>query len=352
MNNCILHATDQAVIDNCCATLKRSMNNLLFPILYQLSDGKFHSGEALALRFDVTRATIWNAIQAAEALGINIFSVRGRGYQLPMIFTPLNTSAILNAMAKPAHTVTLEVHDTLASTNSYLMQKAAQLSHTTCVVAELQTDGRGRRGRQWQANLGASLTFSLLWRFQCGASGLSGLSLAVGVAMMRALHALGVQSAKLKWPNDVLVMHNKNAHKLAGILIELQGDMEGPSNAVIGIGLNMHLSSEIKASIDQASTDLATLLSEQVDANVVLGTLLTHLVDVLTTFEAHGFAALRDEWTAHHAYHLAKVNLLHPDGRVTHGVVNNIADDGVLLVQTDAGEQRFMSGEISLRGAP
>jgi len=343
------------VIDKCCATLKVSMNTLIFPILRQLSDGKFHSGEALASQFNVTRATIWNAIQAAEEMGIEIFSVRGRGYQLPTAFTPLNATAILKALGDKAHAFSVEVHDELTSTNTYLMQHAPQMPNANCVVAQLQTGGRGRRGRTWQAGLGASLTFSVLWRFQCGASGLSGLSLAVGVALMRALKALGVTEAQLKWPNDVLVLSETQsetkAQKLAGILIELQGDMEGPSTAVIGIGLNVQLPNALKQSIDQATTDLMSLLQEPVDSNQVLGVLLMHLHNVLNAFEHQGFGALRNEWTRHHAYHNRPVNLLHTDGRVTHGIVNNIAEDGVLLVQTEAGEQRFMSGEISLRGA-
>jgi BirA family transcriptional regulator, biotin operon repressor / biotin---[acetyl-CoA-carboxylase] ligase len=343
------------VIDKCCATLKVSMNTLIFPILRQLSDGKFHSGEALASQFNVTRATIWNAIQAAEEMGVEIFSVRGRGYQLPTAFTPLNATAILKALGDKAHAFSVEVHDELTSTNTYLMQNAPELPNAICVVAQLQTDGRGRRGRTWQASLGASLTFSVLWRFQCGASSLSGLSLAVGVALIRALNALGINEAKLKWPNDVLVLHNTQtqvqSQKLAGILIELQGDMEGPSVAVIGIGLNVKLPAKLQLNIDQSTTDLATLLGKSIDANIVLGKLLTHLYAVLDMFTKEGFAPLRDEWTRYHAYHKQPVNLLHPDGRVTHGVVNNIADDGVLFLQTDAGEQRFMSGEISLRGA-
>lgn len=336
------------------------MNNLIFPILTQLSDGKFHSGESLASQFGVTRATIWNAIQAIEQCGLEVFSVRGRGYQCAAKFTPLNAQIILQALANNPTQVTLEVHDTLDSTNTYLMQQAAKTAQATCVVAQIQTSGRGRRGRTWQAGLGASLTFSLLWRFECGAAGLSGLSLAVGVALIRALNALGVNNAQLKWPNDVLVLQNPSqvhnqthtqAQKLAGILIELQGDTEGPSVAVIGVGLNLNVSPAMQQSIDQATTDLTKLLKTPVDANQVLATLLTHLTAVLSTFEKTGFEALHSEWTQYHAYHQQAVNLLHPDGSQTHGVVKNVALNGVLIVETSSGEARFMSGEISLRGA-
>lgn len=322
------------------------MNTLTFPILRLLTDGKFHSGEAIAAHFKTSRATVWNAIQDAEALGVEIFSVRGRGYKLPHAITLLDEQSILNAIGEQRSWFKLEVHDHLESTNSYLMKKAsAGEAHATCVVANLQTKGRGRRGRSWQAGLGTSLTFSLLWRFQCGASALSGLSLAVGVGLIRALHEAGITQAQLKWPNDVLI----GGKKLAGILIELQGDMEGPSAAVIGVGINLKLPANIKQQIDQPVIDLDSVSAKEIDANALLGSLLKHLAQVLSDFEQHGFAHLRDEWLKHHAYHQKTVRMLHPDGRETTGTAIDVAEDGILLVKTPAGEQRFSSGEISLR---
>jgi BirA family biotin operon repressor/biotin-[acetyl-CoA-carboxylase] ligase len=322
------------------------MNALTFPILRLLSDGKFHSGEAIAQHFHISRASVWNALQHAEELGIEVFSVRGRGYKLPQAFTLLDEKSILKSIGEQHSTIRLEVHDHLASTNSYLMQHIHVARHATCVAANLQTGGRGRRGRSWHAGLGASLTFSLLWRFQCGASALSGLSLAVGVALMRSLHEFGISSSQLKWPNDVLI----NREKLAGILIELQGDMEGPSTAVIGMGINLNLPDKLKQQIDQAVTDLASVFNEVINPNHLLGIVLKHLTCVLTAFEQGGFAALREEWTQHHAYHEQNVRMLMPDGREIHGVVQGITEDGSLLVTTAEGVQRFITGEISLRG--
>ena len=197
------------------------------------------------------------------------------------------------------------------------------------------------------SGLGASLTFSLLWRFQCGASALSGLSLAVGVALVRTLHSVGITQAQLKWPNDVLI----GREKLAGILIELQGDMDGPSAAVIGIGINLNLPTNIKQQIDQPVTDLASASSQTINPNELLGTLLKHLAQVLNNFEQQGFAEVRDEWIKHHAYHQEPVKMLHPDGRETLGTVIDVAEDGILLVRTAQGDQRFSSGEISLRAS-
>src|SRR5690554_2391356 len=206
------------------------MNTLTFPILRLLSDGRFHSGEDIARHFNVTRTTVWNALREAESLGIQIFSVRGKGYRLPEPVYLLEKEAVLEAIGEHRAWFKVEIHNHLESTNSYLMKQAAlNAPHASCVAALLQTKGRGRRGRSWQTGLGASLTYSLLWRFQCGAAALSGLSLVVGIALIRAMRAQGMETIQLKWPNDLVVINEGRHYKLAGILIELQGDMEGPS---------------------------------------------------------------------------------------------------------------------------
>lgn len=330
------------------------MSSLTFPILRLLADGQFRSGEAIAQHFNVSRTTIWSALQEAEAMGVEIFSVRGRGYRLPEPITLLDRGSVLAAIGEQRAWFKLELHDQLESTNSYLMKKASLIggegaAHATCVAASLQTRGKGRRGRTWQAGLGASLTFSLLWRFQSGVSALSGLSLAVGVALIRALHGMGVLGARLKWPNDVLHQYQGSYYKLAGILIELQGDMEGPSAAVIGVGINLRLPEHLRQHIDQPAIDLETVAGQSINPSELLGVMLKSLADVLSEFERNGFERLREEWLSHHAYEGQPVRLIMPDGREAQGVVNGVAADGVLLVNTANGQQRFSAGEISLR---
>ena len=322
------------------------MSNLTFPILHLLADGQFHSGEALAQQFKVTRATVWNAIKHAETLGITIFSVRGRGYKLPQAIEFLDKNAVLSAIGEQQEWFNVIILDEVASTNTYLMQQK-NVAHATCVAAHIQSKGKGRRGRTWVSQLGASLTFSLVWRFQCGAAALSGLSLAVGVALMRTLLSFDINQAQLKWPNDILI----NGKKLAGILIELQGDLDGPSTAVIGVGINLNLPKALIEAIDQPTTDLNSVSNNLINQNILLGTLLKNLAEVLSQFEQFGFVGLRDEWVSYHAYHQQPVRMLLPNGTEVLGVVKNVADDGILLVDTALGLQRFSAGEISLRAA-
>ena len=322
------------------------MSNLTFPILNLLADGQFHSGEVLAQDFNVSRATVWNAVKHAESLGVEVFKVRGRGYKLPQAIELLDENRVLAAIGAQRAWFNVQILDEVASTNTYLMQHKDS-AHATCVAAHVQTHGKGRRGRTWVSQLGASLTFSLLWRFQCGAAALSGLSLAVGVALIRALNSLSVNNVQLKWPNDVLV----EGKKLAGILIELQGDLEGPSAAVIGVGVNLNLPKNVLDSIDQPAIDLANASIKHVNQSELLGVILKHLADVLSSFETHGFIGLRDEWLSYHAYENKPVRMLLPNGTDVHGIVKGVADDGILLVQTALGLQRFSAGEISLRNS-
>lgn len=322
------------------------MKALTFSVLRQLSSSEFRSGEAIAHQLGVSRGSVWQALQDLEQHEIRIFRMPGRGYRLAETVHWLDGDEIRNALGDYRHLIQLEVVEIADSSNSILMQKAALgAEHGSCLAIELQTRGRGRRGRTWHTNLGGGLTFSLLWRFNRGASALSGLSLAVGVGIMRALEQAGIHDTRLKWPNDIL--HNEQ--KLAGILIELQGDMLGPSTAVIGIGLNLKLSGHARTSIDQAATDIASILPGQPNRNHLLALILNHLCDVLQQFETEGFCRLREEWNKHHFYQDRPVRMLLPDGNEYLGIVTGVAEDGALLVQGAEGERRFTAGEISMR---
>ena len=322
------------------------MNALSFQTLRLLADGEFRSGEAMARTLGVSRASVWNALQGLDATGIEVFKVRGRGYRLAQPLDFLDAQSVAVALAGMASRFRVEVLDRAESTNTLLLENAAQGGATGSVLAaEWQTHGRGRRGSVWHAAPGATLTFSVLWRFQQGAGFLAGLSLAVGVAMVRALAVLGAHDGGLKWPNDVLW----SGRKLAGILIEMQGDMLGPSAAVIGIGLNCSLPATLRDRIDQPAVDLETACGAVPDRNHVFAVLLIELARVLDRFAQDGFAPLRDEWQSRHIYQGRPVRLSLPDGAVVSGTAEGVAEDGALLLATATGGRRFHSGDVSLR---
>jgi BirA family biotin operon repressor/biotin-[acetyl-CoA-carboxylase] ligase len=320
---------------------------LAFRLLRLLGDGDFRSGEQLARTLGVSRTTVWKALQGLEEWGVTLFKVHGRGYRL---VTPIDwlEARQINRHLGP-HREALQVHivDVVESTNSLLLAEAAAGAPSgLTVAAELQTHGRGRRGRGWHSGLGDALTFSLLWRFERSVGALHGLSLAVSVALVRALRAAGVAEAMVKWPNDVLWRQRK----LAGALIEVQGGAAGPTAAVIGVGLNVRMDEAARGRIDQPVADLASA-GVPLHRNRILGQMLAELAAVLGAFEARGFAALKDEWESYHALAGEPVWIVQSGEEPLGGVVAGVGDDGMLLLQTASGLRRFQSGEVSLRPA-
>lgn len=312
------------------------MKPLTLAVLRLLADGQFHAGRELAAQLHVSRASVWQALQDVDAMGCELYRIRGRGYRLAQPVTWLDAPLLNQALQDTPWQV--QVHDSLPSTNQY----SRGLVHGSVVVTEWQSAGRGRRGRVWQAALGGSLLFSLVWRFEQPPQYLSGLSLAIGSVIAEVIAAAGVPEIQLKYPNDLL----RTGGKVGGILIESQSDGES-TLAVIGIGLNVRLPKVVRGSIDQAVNDLHTLVLSRDQLFVAI---LQALANALPLFAQQGFAPFRSAWLARHAYHAQAVVVTLPDGQQQHGIIDDVAHDGTLLLKTKQGAQVALhSGDISLR---
>ncbi len=308
-----------------------------FTLLRELADGDFHSGEDLAAKVGLTRARVSQVLKEAEASGLALERIKGRGYRLLEAPGFLDADAIRRRLAELAAgrpavpPLAVEVVDQIESTSSELTRRSQRKDiHGALLAAEWQTAGRGRRGRSWTAVAGGSITFSLGWRFEQGAGFLAGLSLAVGVAVVRALEAEGFRDIALKWPNDLVHRH----HKLGGILIDLNGDALGPSVVVIGIGVNVRLPASVREDIPVPVTDLTSIA-----------------LRTLRQYAAEGFAPFAAEWQHRHAYQGKMVKLLLPDGATVTGKVAGVDASGALVLADGPRRARFLSGEISLRRA-
>jgi BirA family transcriptional regulator, biotin operon repressor / biotin---[acetyl-CoA-carboxylase] ligase len=322
------------------------MRPLTFQVLQKLSTEKFVSGVALAQAFGVSRSAISDAVKDATTAGVEIFSLTRRGYRLAEPIELLDIATVRANLGDAAPHLKIEIVDSIGSTNSEMQKRAAAGEPGgSCLVAEIQTAGRGRRGRVWQSAFHSSLTFSLLWRFEKGAAQLGGLSLVVGVALVRALRACGVREAALKWPNDVIVDHRK----LAGVLIETQGDMLGPTAATIGCGINVKLSAALERDIGQPVTDVAAHAEGPVSRNLLLAAILRELVPALSKFNAYGFAGFRDEWLGLHALHREVINVSANELPPYEATVVDVADDGSLIVEREGKRILLSSAEISVR---
>ena len=233
------------------------------------------------------------------------------------------------------------------STNTLLLERAVQGAPSGSVlVVNRQTSGRGSRGRTWLASPESSLTFSVLWRFDGGMERLTGLSLAAGLAVVRALEVCGAEGVMLKWPNDILY----NNAKLGGILVELHKEADR-TVAVIGLGLNLSLPASIEGlgGLSLPPVALDSIFSSLPERHILLAQLLIEFAHVLDCFSSGGFAVLRDQWQVRNVWQDKPVRLLR-EGRIEkEGVCRGADADGALLVQTANGIERCLSGDLSLR---
>ncbi|WP_189461756.1 biotin--[acetyl-CoA-carboxylase] ligase [Jeongeupia chitinilytica] len=302
-----------------------------------LSAEHFTSGADIAASLGVSRASVSTALASAEDYGVTLTRRTGAGYRLSTPIEWLSRDRVLAALPAGSH---IDI-DVVARTDSTNRRLLAAPVHGKALVAEWQDGGRGRLGRRWLAQLGGSLMFSLGWRFEGGTAGLSGLSLAVGAIVAGALADAGVAAVRLKWPNDLLL----DGAKVGGILIEISGDAMGPTDAVIGIGLNLIAPAAVT---DQACAGLAGhgLVPGR---NALLAQLLTALESGLAEFTEHGFAPFKQRWESFSAWQGQQVELVAPDGSRRAGVLAGLADDGSLRLTTDAGELVVHTGDLSLR---
>lgn len=306
------------------------------------------SGDALARELGQTRAAVWKRIQGLRAAGVAIEGRAGDGYRLERPVELLSAKAIRAALALGVQDLLseLEVGWTVASTNSELLQRSVPERGVDVLLAERQTGGRGRRGRHWASPLAAHVYLSLSRAFPGGLSRMGGLSLAMGVAVVEALHDLGFARAGLKWPNDVMV----EGRKLGGLLVEGGGEFAGPARAVIGLGLNVHMPAAVAADIGQPWIDLETLSDAPVSRNTVVAGLLSRLLPALELFEQQGLAPFLPRYAAMDVL-TGRLVRVEEAGVMHEGQACGLAEDGALRVRIDGNETCFHAGEVSVRAA-
>lgn len=318
-----------------------------------LADGEFHSGEALARELGVTRAAVSKQVRALRAVGLGASAQPRLGYRLDAPLDLLDAPTI--AAALPAEVAArrrlLEVLEVTDSTNTRLLaaQDAVPGRWDAC-LAEYQEAGRGRRGRTWLAPYAAGLCFSYAWTFPAVTAALSAVSLAVGVAALRALHACGARGVSLKWPNDLQL----DGRKLGGILCELRAEAAGPAYVVAGLGLNVRPAPEAAATIVASGglppASLAEVPGFQASRNRLAAELIAALTGMALAFEREGFAPLHAEWSAADAL-VGRAVLLSDAGGERAGIARGIAPDGTLQVEIDGRLHAIASGEVTVRPA-
>ena len=316
-------------------------------ILNQLADGCFHSGEGLGAMLGISRAAISKHVKGIQAWGVDVFSVQGKGYKLAQPMQLLNQQWLQDSVTTP-----LELIPVIDSTNQYLLDRLHHLESGAVCLAEYQSKGRGRRGREWVSPFGCNLYLSMYWRLEAGMAGAMGLSLVVGVAIVEALEKLGIEGIKLKWPNDLYHQDKK----LAGILVEMSGQAGAAAHLVIGLGMNLMMANHTQGvtqgctqGISQPWTCLSEVTQKPIDRNQLVTTLINTLQSALIEYEITGMDGFVERWNRHDNFLDREIKLIMGDREVT-GVSRGINEQGAVLIETSQGLETYIGGEISLRG--
>ena len=306
------------------------------------------SGAALAAELGITRSAVWKRIEGLRAAGVEVQGGAGKGYALTRPLELLDAERLSQALSADARAglAGLDVLFETDSTNAEALRHPAPAHGSRVWLAERQTAGRGRRGRDWASPLAAHLYLSVSRRYERGIASMQGLSLAVGVAAARALHARGYRQVGLKWPNDLLA----DGRKLGGILVEVRGDAAGPLQGVIGLGLNIAMPPAAAEGIDQPWCDLASLSPTPPSRHAVCVAVLDSLLPALARFDREGLAPFLDDWARFDLLAGRPVRVVE-GGRVLEGVARGVAPDGALRLGQDAGERLCHAGDASLRAA-
>ena len=319
-------------------------------LLRRLADGPV-SGDALAREAGLTRAAVWKRIEQLRDAGMPIEAAPGRGYRLTLALDLLDEQRIRAAIdhAAQAQLASLETAWSLDSTNSELLRRDTPMHGCAVLLAERQTGGRGRRGREWTSPLAAHVYLSLARRFDGGLARLGGLSLVAGIAAGEALRELGHAGVCLKWPNDLVVAEGQGLRKLGGLLVEGGGEAAGAARAVIGLGLNVRMPAEAAQHIDQPWVDLAAMSSQPTSRNAIVAMLLSHLLPALQQFDAEGLAPFLPRYAALDALSGRALRVHEGDGAWP-ATTLGIADDGALRVRDGDGRERHVhAGDVSVR---
>lgn len=284
------------------------------------------------------------AVDDRRSLQQAAISVVGDNAQVPDDVEFLDAATIQNTLAPATQDwlAALEVVTTIPSTNAELARRAETQSVDGAVLtAEVQTAGRGRRGREWLSPFGRNLAVSLGVAVDRPPAQVGALGLAVGLGVHDALADIGAPDVQLKWPNDVLL----DGRKVAGILVELVR-LAPVVEVVIGIGINVGCASAIASQVDQPIADVAEAVPG-ISRNQLLARVLDHVLAESHAFAASSFPAMHARWRNAHRHEGKTVTVTTPTERVS-GVAS-VLPSGALALDTASGRREFTGGEVSVR---
>ena len=325
-------------------------------ILQALRQNQDHyvSGQELCEQLGVSRTAVWKAIKQLKEAGYLIQAVQNKGYHLLAVPDILSESEIASQLHTKWLGKSIRYFDELDSTNTEAKRIAEEPGeddwHGTVVVADMQTAGRGRRGRSWRSPHGAGLFFTILLKPEIDPENAPMLTLVKAMAVVRGIHqATGLQP-QIKWPNDI-VLHGK---KIVGILTEMSAQIDYVNHIVVGTGINVH-HREFPEEIAKTATSLdlemqQTGQNSEISRAQLLGAVLEQFELYYKTYlQTQDLSALMEEYNDMLVNRNANVRVLDPLGEYE-GRALGIDRRGQLLVEREGEQVKVSSGEVSVRG--
>jgi BirA family biotin operon repressor/biotin-[acetyl-CoA-carboxylase] ligase len=325
------------------AEVASGSEELVLAFLAEAGDD-FVSGEAMSGKLGLSRAAVWKHVNALRGQGYRIEAVPARGYRLTAIPDRLGALEIGPLLNTQDLGQTLHCSDELPSTNDRARELAdAGASHGEVVVAESQSAGRGRRGRNWASPPGRNLYLSVILRPNLPPQRAPEITLVASVAACDACRKAGVEVG-IKWPNDLLV----GGRKVAGILTELSAEPDLVHWVVLGIGVNLNSGpGDFPAELRGQATSLSIERCQPVPRALFAAALLSELEQWLDRHAAEGFGPIREAWRER-SVTLGREVRVDAEGGEISGVAEDIDASGALLVRGKSGLARVVSGDVRM----
>ena len=316
--------------------------------LLKQSGNDFLSGEDLAERLNVSRTAIWKHINALRDSGYDIESVPRSGYRLINSPDLLSAEEISTALSTKILGSTIKYFTSTDSTNNQAKKLAMQgATDGTIVISEEQLGGRGRLSRMFFSPKYKGIWFSVILRPKFLPQEAPKCTLLAAVAIAKAIdEATGIKVG-IKWPNDILY----NGKKIVGILTEMNAEMDCVNYIVIGMGINVNITSdEMPDDIKETATSLNQIAKKDISRLKLLTSILNNLEELYLAVQERGFAPIFDEWRKYSItlnQHIKVIGV--NDSETFEGVAVDIDNDGALLVKTNGQIKRVLAGDVSIR---
>ena len=309
------------------------------------TDG-YVSGQELCDRLGVSRTAVWKVIGQLREEGYEIEAVRSRGYRLCGAGDVLSEAEIASVLETKSLGRNLRFIDEIDSTNNEIRRMAENgAPDGTLAIAEIQTAGKGRRGRAWTSPRGSGIWMSFLLRPDFAPEYASMLTLVAAMAVEKGIREQTELDCQIKWPNDIVL----NGRKICGILTEMSTEEDSIRYVVVGIGINVN-TKDFPEEISKTATSLAIETGHIVRRAPLVASILKAWEGFYETYKKTlDLSLLKEEYNSHLVNIGREVKVLAPKGDYL-GISHGITDTGELIVETNGEMREVMSGEVSVRG--